>query len=360
MRKDTVAHAILLSIRSDGKASAQIARECGLAQDEAERKLAEMERLELLARAPEAPEGWITSIPIFLKRDLTGAEEIGCKYAAVEAKILRDALPGVREAYDSCVLSGRFPWEKMSLIVTGALLADFGVQDRVRFLARLRDERLVLPVHRDGSRWSCAAYQKLEPRFPRKRWAFYQNEDGPHDALSRFGYSGEQRRQPPEGLYSATQRKILMGLARGPFSLFDLASTSGACPDRLACTLSAWQHADPPAVTIQDGRYVLEIPIFSSADLACIVSCTDKVAEIIHRRVTVPSLNERIGAGSRLGLRFPVAEGFLARDVALQMLIEEGLLARPPSPPVSWNFGVWGWEGNLSRWDDVAAGPPSA
>ena len=98
--KDTIAHAVLVSTRSKGKTILQIAREHTLTSNEVQERVSELEGLELISRVPGTHDKWIASIPIYMKSHLMLAEEIGCKYAAAEAEILRSALPAARSLYE--------------------------------------------------------------------------------------------------------------------------------------------------------------------------------------------------------------------------------------------------------------------
>lgn len=100
-------------------------------------------------------------------------------------------------------------------------------------------------------------------------------------------------------------------------------------------------------------RYQSGIPILASEDLKLLLPATDRVAELIFKEVTVPMESEMEREANQLGLRFPLPSGTSARDIALQILSEEGLLAPIPQPPVPWNFGVWGWNGHVPMWEDL-------
>jgi hypothetical protein len=43
----------------------------------------------------------------------------------------------------------------------------------------------------------------------------------------------------------------------------------------------------------------------------------------------------------------------LVRDIALKLLVDEGILPEVPASPVPWNFGVWGWEEQLLLEDEI-------
>jgi len=175
-------------------------------------------------------------------------------------------------------------------------------------------------------------------------------------SLARFGYfkPSEQREKPPGRFYRASMyRNIFRELFEYPKPLEEIEKRSGLNSRKLKRALKELSSSNPPGVTQKDGKHSLNIPIFSSDDIKRIVEHADKVAKDIHRKVTIPCERERVEAGRRLGLRFPLAEGNLARDIALGLLVEEGLLSEVPDPPVPWNFGVWGWEGKLLFWEEV-------
>jgi hypothetical protein len=108
---------------------------------------------------------------------------------------------------------------------------------------------------------------------------------------------------------------------------------------------------NPPGLRTDNECYQAAIPILSSGDLDLLLPVADRVAEIIFKEITVPMENEMEREAKSLGLRFPLPSGTSARDIALQILSEEGLIASIPQPPFPEIFGV-GWNGHIKMWED--------
>ena len=355
---DPTAQGILLATRAEPRSVTQIADAVGADRSQVERGTDELAKWDLLVADDRSGGRWVANVPVYTAADLAVSEKIGAKYARIEADILRSSIPRLRELYESCEIAARFPWESMSLIVVGALLADFCVVDRVRFFPQYLDERFLPPLHPDGSRWAYVAYEKRTPRFDSKRWAFCQNvnEDGAGvGELSMFSYFDPpaQRRPAPGSLFDPRFRGVVCGLAEAEMSLDQMRAITSVDVDELKATLEDWSSRNPPAVSARDGRYTLNVPVFPRCDLERLVRLADAVAVTIHTEVTIPCQVERERTASELGLRFPMAESYLARDIALGLLVGEGLLSEIPDPPVPWTFGVWGWQGALPQWQDA-------
>ena len=354
--EDVTVQQLLLAIRKEPKSSLQIAENTSIKLATIEALTAKLAQWDLVVKEDVEKGQWVANIPIYLKSDLRIAEEIGLKYARIEADILRSSLPETRRIYESCDIAKRFSWRDMSLIVVGAIIADLAVYDRVRFFPEYYQESLLPPLHPDGSRWGYTGYEKSKRRYQKKKWAFYQNVMRGTISLARFGYfkPSEQRQTPPRRFYrDSVYRNIFRELFAHPKTLKEIEKRSGLNSGKLKEALKELSSSNPAGVTQKNGKYSLNIPIFSSGDIKRIVEHADKVAEDIHRKVTIPCERERVEAGRKLGLRFPLAEGQLARDIALGLLVEEGLLCEVPDPPVPWSFGVWGWQGKLLLWEDV-------
>jgi len=355
---DGTVQEILLATQSEPRSIPEIADTLGVDRGVVKERINELARWELIVRDECNAGKWVANMPIYTAAALTASEGIGLKYAGIEVEILRSSLPGLRESYESCEISSRFPWESVSLIIVGGLVADLCVYDRVRFFPQYLEEGLVPPLHADGSRWGYVGYERRRPRFRQKRWAFCQNLDLDEPrtgGLATFSYFDPppQRQRAPKCFFGLRVRPLVFGLGSAQMSFDEMASMSPCDADELRETLEEWTSSDPPAVRTQNGRYSLRIPILSRSDLGKLVGAGDAVAETIHVEVTVPSQKERSDAGKEMGLRFPLAEGFLARDIALRLLVEEGRLSEVAEPPVPWNFGVWGWRGSLPLWEEA-------
>ena len=127
---------ILLATRTESRSISEIAHAAGADTRHVKERIDELTKYDLLVPDESRPGKWLANLPIYTEADLTASEQIGCKYARIEADILRSSLPGLRELYESCEIARRFPWESMSLVIVGALVADLCVYDRVRMGAR--------------------------------------------------------------------------------------------------------------------------------------------------------------------------------------------------------------------------------
>jgi hypothetical protein len=110
---------------------------------------------------------------------------------------------------------------------------------------------------------------------------------------------------------------------------------------------------NPPAIAVEGEQLSLNFPILGRNDLAALLTKGDEVAEIVHNQVTKPYQSEREQISEERGLRAILPGNVLAREIALQRLIEDGILSLPPVAPAPWNTGVWGWLGPLPMWDEV-------
>lgn len=357
---DGTVQKILLAIRTTAKNCERIADEICVDVSEVRAKLHELRALDLITCIDMDGEGWLAKIPIFVQSDLEIAYEIGEKYAYIEREILRKNLPVIEETYNACRISRFHPWSEMSLIVTGALLADLSVIDRIPFSPPYLNEAFLPPLHPDGTRWSLIGYEKGANESPKRKWAFYQNLSRDRDGgLARFGYykPSERRETPParpEDLYGTPFKRVMLTLFREPLSYDRLLRKSGLDPSVMKGILNYVSSLNPPAVEKQNGKYVLTIPVFSSDDLRRMLKCADRVAEQIQKEVIIPCREECMKAGASVGLQFPLP-GWqrLLRDLALQYLVDDGFITAVPDPPVRWNWCVWGWEGKLSLWEEV-------
>ena len=90
---------------------------------------------------------------------------------------------------------------------------------------------------------------------------------------------------------------------------------------------------DPPAVLKQNDAFVLDLPVLNEDDLEALLRTGDEVAETVHNQVVLPYHRERIRRSKDLGLKAVLPGDVLAREFALQSLIEEGDLPPPPVAP---------------------------
>ncbi|MFB3787048.1 MAG: hypothetical protein ACE15F_11845 [bacterium] len=348
---------ILFTIRKEPKSAEIIAREIKAATDEIMRSLKELSKHDLVRLMDGS--AWVTNFPIATQEEFIKANQIGLKYARIEAEILRNQIPKLKDAYARCQVSRYHPWPETSLIIVGALCADFCVSDRIRFLPKYFNEKYLPPLHPDGQRWGYEGEEILSSPLPFRKYQFYQNVwEDPEGGLSRFGYFkflDEKRISPPsnpENLRSKPAGLIFLSLPI-PLTLGEIQKKTTLDSGIILSTIEEMRNWSPPGLIKENDRYRSVIPIFSTGDLEILLPEADRAAEIIFREVTVPMENELEEEAKRLGLRFPLNAGTSARDIALQILSEEGSISPIAQPPVSWNFGLWGWNGHLPMWEDL-------
>jgi predicted transcriptional regulator len=347
---------ILFCIRKDPKGTQEIAEEVKVSSEKVSSILSRLAEHDLVRDAADSK--WVANFPIYTEEEIVKANQIGLKYARLEADIFRSRIPDLKRTYEQCQVSKYHPWSKASLIVVGALCADFCVSDRIRFKPEFFDERFLPPLHRDGRRWGYSGEQVLSSPFPFRKYQFYQNVfENPEGGLSCFGYYyllDEERKSPPsrpESLRYDPEGKIWLSLTT-PSTVEEIQRKTGLDPGVIQSAIDAMSTWNPPGVIKENDKYTSSIAILSSNDLKLLLPETDRIAEIIFKEITIPMEKELEEEGKRLGLRFPLPSGTSARDIALQILSEEGLLA-VPQPPVPWNSGVWGWNGHLKMWEDM-------
>ncbi len=346
---------ILYTIKDHALSAEKIAAKTGEAEPLVLEKLMELKKYYLVS---EEEKKWISNIPLYTEKELMEAEKIGLKYAEEEAEILRNAIPKLKKTYEKTAVSRYFPWNEVSLIIVGALLADFCVFDRIPFRPENYSEDLQPQLEKpDGGRWQYTGYGILPKSASSRKWRFYQNVyEFKAGATSMFGYL-EAKRKPPisQQLDTSSEiiRTVLITFADGPLSFTEIQKQTELNEENLQKTLKGLESFAPPAVVLKDGKYHPQIPIFSKPDLDMLVSECDKVAENIFKNAVLP-FNEKLKERAKeLGCRWPLPKRQFVRDKALQMLIEEGLIGPLQESPVDWSFGVWGWKGNLLLWEEL-------
>jgi DNA-binding HxlR family transcriptional regulator len=358
---ERVVQKILFVINDRERTPAETANRIGETEAVVVQKLNELQKFGLVKQQAR---GWISQTRLYTRAQIQEGETLSAKYAELEAEILRQAVPRLREVYAGTQVSKTFPWEDMSLLVVGALLSDFCVVDRIPFRPQnVGEEKEYYLQTPEGKRWGFSGYEKLPKRFPSCRWTFYQNQYRKYDGgLTRFGYLGnpnEQRKDPvinPAAWCMGPEGKILFALSEKPLSLSDLESATEMRQEMLQSTLDKLAGYDPPAVARESNLYRVKVPIFTASDFSLLLSECDRVAEDIYEKVVRPHAREKLARAGELGCRWPIPSGTYVRDKALQILVEEGLLSPVPSAPVGWNFGVWGWRGFMPLNEEVTEG----
>lgn len=346
---------ILYAIKDNSLLAEEIAVKTGEEKSLVVEKLKELKKYTLIS---EEGEKWISNIPLYTKKELKEAEKIGLKYAEKEAEILRETIPKLKKTYEKTAVSQYFTWDDISLIIVGALLADFCVMDRIPFRPENYTKDLQPQLEKPGGgRWQYNGYELLPKSDSNRKWRFYQNiNEVERGSTSMFGYLEAKRKpltaQQPEVSFELMQ-KVLITFADGPLSFTEILKQTELKEETLQKALKALESFSPPAVVFEDGKYYAQIPIFPKSDLAMLVSECDKAAEKIFKNTVVPYNNKLKERAKELGYRWPLPKRQFVRDKALQILIEEGLLGPFRTSPVNWNFCVWGWKGNLPLWEEV-------
>ena len=356
---------IMFAIRREPLSAQQIADQTGQTEAFIKNRLIELERENLTIKEGDR---WLSNFPIFDKRDIANAEKMGLKYAKKEARILEEELPGLIQFYGRTELSRRFEWEDVSLILVGAFLSDFCVVDRIPYMSRnlSSTEKLEPWLDKNTSGWYGAGFEAMEKQFPTKRWDFYQNTVSRYrGGMARFGYFrslDENRMKPPgwpEYFALEPEGRIMFSLASGPLDIKQLAEKARLKEEDANNILQQLGNYDPPAVLFHQGKYENNIPILAESDFNLLLPEFDRVAERIFKEIVVPHHQERTRQAKKRGKNwaFPAdVINIYVRDKALQILVEKRLLGEVPSPPVKWNFGVWGWNGFLAMDDQILNG----
>jgi DNA-binding HxlR family transcriptional regulator len=347
---------ILFAIKDNMLSIEEIGAKTGEAEPLVLEKLKELKKYNLVS---EEEEKWISNIPLYTEKELMEAEKVGLRYAEIEAEILRNAIPGLKKTYEKTAVSRYFSWNEVSLIIVGALLADFCVFDRIPFRPENYSEDLQPQMEKpDGGKWQYTGYEILPKSASSRKWRFYQNvSEQEKGATSMFGYLESRRKQStsqPLEISFEVMRTVLIAFADGSLSFTEIQKQTGLEEDILQKALKGLENFSPPAVVLKDGKYHSQIPIFSESDFDMLVCECDKVAEDIFKNAVLP-FNEKLKERAKeLSYRWPLPKRQFVRDKALQMLIEEGLIGPFQESPVDWNFAVWGWKGNLLMWEEVA------
>ena len=346
---------ILFCIRKEAKRIDEITKALGIPPEDAGAALTKLAKYDLVKATDESK--WLANFPIFTQAEILQAHEIGIKYGRLEADLLRTQIPNLRKCYEQCQVAQFHPWADTSLIIVGALCADFCVSDRVRFKPEYFEERFLPPLHPDGRRWGYWAEEILPCALAFRKYRFYQNVwQDPAGGVTRFGYFSlfdEQRQSPPntpEGLRYRPEGKIWLALTASA-TLEELHEKTALSLSTIQSAIDKMTRWSPPGLIRVKERYQSAIPILSSGDLNLLLPVADRIAELIFKEITVPMENEMEREGRKVGLPFPLLSGTSARDIALQMLSEEGHLAPIPQPPVPWIFGIWGWNGRIKMWE---------
>ncbi|MCU0917111.1 MAG: hypothetical protein MUC88_21495 [Planctomycetes bacterium] len=361
LAKERVVQKILFVTNESHLTAGEVASRIGEAESLVTQKLGELLKYGLVEQQGHA---WGSKVRLYTRAEIQEGETLSGKYAQQEAEILRQALPRLRDIYAKTQLSKTFPWEDVSLIVVGALLSDFCAVDRIPFRPQnVTEETMYYLRTPEGTAWGFEGYEQLPQRFPSCRWTFYQNQSETYKgAIARFGYYGntsEQRKEPiinPAGWCIGPEGRILFALAEGPLSLEELESATEMPQGVLQNVLGRMAGYHPPAVGNESGKYRTKVPILTGSDLALLLPECDRVAEDIYAKVVRPHTREKLARAKELGRRWPLPSGTYVRDRALQALVEEGLLSAVTTPPVDWNFGVWGWTGFLPMHEEVTDG----
>jgi hypothetical protein len=355
---DPTAQAMLRAVRDEALTTREIAERTGRPEAEAQEKMKAWARWGL---AGFSNERWLSNIPLHDAADLREAERIGLPFAQKEAAILTEALPRLRALYRKTAPARTVPWEKVSLIVMGGFLADFCTIDRIPFRPGEQLEQLQPPLREvSGRRWGFTGFEKVRPRFASRPLKFSHNlSQAGTGGLARFHISTEEGRKAPvrpESWAGRSEGRVLFALASGPMDAAGLARAARLTEPALDKVLAGLRAADPPAVEEREGRFHLRIPIFTEADLEMLLPEMDRIAERIVKEVSLPHLAACERRARELGRRFPLPVETYARDKALDLLIEQGLLFRPAANAPAWNEGVWGWQGLFPQHSDLTEG----
>jgi len=355
LSEEKIVQKILFSIREAEFSSTEIASGIGEGEAAVLEKLNKLQQFGLVILDSGK---WQSNIPLYTEKELREAEKLGMKFAAREAEILRKAIPRIRDTYRKTTVSSQFSWNSLSFIVVGGILSDLCVFDRIPFKREYFNTdfqpRLIKP---NGERWGYTGFEKLPQRYPSRAHAFYHDLDQMEKGgiatwgIMDKGYKKASASVRPE--FRIQRRHVYLALANGRLEFQKIAEKTGMPETKLRDVLQEMLDYNPPAIFIEDGRYRSGVPVFTEADLTMLLPELDKVAEIIHREVTIPRFDESKKRAQELGHRWPLPQDTYVRDKALCMLLDESLLTRIPAEDLDWNFGVWCWQGTLPLQADV-------
>lgn len=361
---DQTAQKILFATRRGARSIGQIAVTIGEADTLVEARIKELAQVDLVKGKDK---GWVSNIGLFDENDMREVERLGLAYAARQAEILKAEIPGLKRLYGRTTLSRSFPWDEVSLIIVGAFLSDFCVVDRIPYrsdnLVFAREVDPTLAFEGGGKEWFGVGYVISGKTFPAQKWNFYQNSYSLYKGgLSRFGYFrgiDEKRKGPPRGpenFAGAAEGRILFALADGDLDFQQLETQTHLNKERLARTLDELMAFDLPAVIVREGKYRTTIPILTASDFNLLLPELDRIGERIFREIRIAHAKERWERAKKNGSGFIIPSNIIdifVRDKAIQILVESRTLTPVPSPPVSWNFGVWGWKGFLPMREQI-------
>ncbi len=349
---------VLYVIRNAPKTAAQIKQEVQVDKRMVQDALTQLQQYHLASRS-SVGQTWEARIGVFSKEDIRVAQELGKKYGQMEAAILAEAAPAVREIYEGCSVVRKYPWPTMSSIILGGLIADFCVIDRAPFQAERHAVSLLPPLQPDGTRWEYTGFELDEGKiYPLLEWTFYHNlyKDA-HGGFARWGcFEGSRAPRPsqPEALFfRGDARKIVTAISSRDLTLEEVCRRATLPREVVKRQLEELAAFDPPAIVMEGERFQLNVPILSRNDLAALLAKGDEAAKTVHAEVSVPYHGERERVSTERGLPSILPGSVLAREFALQRLFEEGILSPPASAPGQWNGGVWGWLGPLPLWEEA-------
>lgn len=151
-----------------------------------------------------------------------------------------------------------------------------------------------------------------------------------------------------------THQKILFAIRKEAKSYSEIAREIAVSVDTIKESIVLLSRSDlVVAHEPSSDRWISNIPIFMKSDFERLLTMADKIAAKIHSDVIVPCNIELTDRAKEINLIHPFPDGALVRDLALRLLVDEGVLPEVPRPPVPWNFGVWGWEGQFLLWEEV-------
>jgi hypothetical protein len=358
LTSDMLVQQILYAIRNVPKTTERITEEIHADKRAVQDALTQLHRCHLVYQS-SAGETWEARIGIFSKEDVRVAQELGKKYGDMEAAILGETAHAVREVFEGCLVAKKYPWKAMSNIILGGLIADICVLDRAPFRTEYRTASFLPPLQPDGTRWEYTGYELDKGKiYPMLKWTFYHNQyKDSHGGFARWGCFEEDRaarpNQPEMLFFFGGAREILTLLCGGNLTLEWVCKRTRLTREFVEDQIEEMHGFNPPAIAVEGDQLSLNFPILGRNDLAALLTKGDEVAEIVHNQVTKPYQSEREQISEERGLRAILPGNVLAREFALQRLIEDGILSLPPVAPAPWNAGVWGWLGPLPMWDEV-------
>jgi len=344
---------ILYAIRRDFKKIEQIAQETGIAPENIELKMKQLETCDLVRHTSD---GFIVNFPLWDIPIRDQLNELGFELAYQVAGIVRYELMGLKLMFErSTLVEQGFSWDEVAVAIVGGLLLDNGVNDRGLRRAEVFVSQRDTPLRPGGYRYW---YRAIEDGWG-DYWEFGHNmtfnED--QDLVLGMFYGGKRGRQVNRSLgwdiFDTNTRPIIFPLIKnGKLTINELQEKSGIPTDSLQTILQ--RMAETGIIRFKDDGVYPGFPVFHEPDTLGILFIIDRACRRIINSVylpLLPVLEERWEEIAPENWDIENVNKFFVREVfdrvynlTLDILIEEGPLPPPAREPP---FDYWGLNGHF-------------